>query len=193
LRKNAWRYLVIAIALAFCTIVNSQGFASDQWFRLNPDEHERIIHSTEELPSLWVKELHHDINDESLAKLLQGDHVKEHRFHDRKVLLIVEHQGIWPKSKIYISRGRILERATFAKFESTGALGVSDHLWFVEVDAKNNLLTSKVCSDVGDMGCAKNTYKYNGVYFMLEKIESQMKLDGPWIPAWTATKIVPPK
>ena len=146
--------------------------------QINPNEQTRIIHSTEELPSLWVKELHHDIDDKSLTKLLQGDHVKAHRFHDQKVLLIVEHQRIRPKSKIYISRGRILERATFAKIESTGALGVADHLWFVEVDAKNKLLTSKVCGDVGDMGCGRNTYKYNGVYFMLEKIEAQ-KIDGP--------------
>jgi hypothetical protein len=192
-REFARRFLVIAAALTFYTLFNSQGFASDQSFRMNPGERERIIHSTDELPNLWLTEIHRSVDEMLLASMLKLDNVKAYSFHQNKILLKLQIEGPMVSSRIYMSRGRTLEQAHFAALEASGEFNVSDRLRFVDVDAKNERLVSTGCSDAPPFGCGRSTYHCDGRTFLIEKVEGKMELDGPWIPAWTATPIIPPK
>lgn len=185
--------MVIAAALACYAVFDSQAFASDQSFRLNPGEQERIIHSTEELPTLWLAEIRRSVDEKLLASMLKLDNVRAYSFHKNKTLLKIQVEGPMVSSRIYMSRGRTLEQAHFAALEASGEFSVSARLRFVDVDAKNERLVSTGCSDAPPFECGRSTYHYNGSTFLIEKVEGKIDPDGPWIPAWTATKIVPPK
>ena len=178
--------------MSFYISVNSQVDASEQWFRLNPEEQERIIHSKVELPSVWVNEILRTVGERSLAVMLESNNVKAYRFQ-KNILLKLEFQSWMTSSQIYISDGQKLEHANFATILPSGELGVIGNLWLVEVDAKNQRLISTACSDDVSLGCGRSTYNFNGKYFLLEKLEGQLKADGPWLPVWVATKIARPK
>jgi len=191
-RKFLCRFMLFLTALSFYISTNSPVDASEQWFRLNPEEQERIIHSKDELPSLWLNEILRTVNEHYLVALLESSNVKAYRFQ-KNILLKLEFQSWMIRSQIYISDGRKLEHVNFTTILPSGELGVISHLSFVEVDAKSQRLISTACSDAVSLGCGRSTYNYNGEYFLLEKVEGQLKADGPWLPVWIATKIAPPK
>ena len=160
---------------------------------MKPGERERIIHSADELPTLWLAEIRRSVDEKLLDSVLKLDNVRVYSFHKNKTLLKLQFEGPMVSSRIYMSRGRTLEQAHFAALEASGEFNVSDRLRFVDVDAKNERLVSTGCSDAPPFGCGRSTYHYNGLTFLIEKVEGKIELNGPWIPAWTATKIVPPK
>ena len=193
MRELIRRFLIIAAAMTFYAAFDSQIYGSDLSFRMKPGEQERIIHSTDELPTLWLAEIRRSVEEKLLASMLKLGNVKAYSFHQNKTLLKLQFEGPMVSSQIYMSMGQRLEQTHFTALEPSGELSVSDRLRSVEVDAKNERLVSTGCSDAPPFGCGRSTYRHNGSTFSLEKVEGKIELNGPWIPVWTATKIVPPK
>ena len=160
---------------------------------MQPGEQERIIHSTDELPTLWLAEIRRSVEEKRLASMLELDNVRAYSFHQNRILLKLQFEGPMVSSHIYLSKGRTLEQAHFAALEPSGEFSVSSRLGLVDVDAKNERLASTVCSDAPPYGCGRSTYRYNGLTFLIEKVEGKIEPSGAWIPVWTATLIVPPK
>ncbi len=193
MRELIRRFLTIAVALTFYAVFDSQGFASDQSFRMKPGEQERIIHTTDELPTLWLAEIRRSVDEKLLASMLKLDNVRAYSFHKNMTLLKLQFEGPMVSSRIYMSRGRTLEQAHFAALEASGEFSVSAHLRFVDVDAKSERLVSTGCSDAPSFGCGRSTYRYDGLTFLIEKVERKSEPNGAWISVWAATPIIPPK